>query len=63
MRSTGEIRPDHLVSVREASARTGIPTRRLYKWIQRDKVWSIRVGDRIMLHVDDVQMMSLGKAS
>jgi len=63
MRTTGEISAAHLVSVREASARTGIPTRRLYKWIQHNKVWSIRVGDRIMLHVDDVRMMEIGKAS
>lgn len=63
MRTTGEIRPDHLVSVRAASARTGVPTRRLYKWIERNKIWSIRVGDRIMLHEDDVHMMEMGKAS
>lgn len=63
MRTTGDVRPADLVSVRAASARTGVPVRRLYKWIQREKIWSIRVGDRIMLHDDDVTMLEMSKAS
>lgn len=54
MRDPASVAASRLVSVRAASNRSGIPTRRIYKWIAKDKVWSIRVGDRIMLHTDDV---------
>lgn len=50
----------HLVSVREASRRCGIPRRTLYEWVEKEKVWSIRIGDRIMLHVDDVAAWEYG---
>lgn len=52
-----------LLSVREASRKTGIPPRRLYKWVANEKIWSIRVGGQIMLHVDDVNVLALRKAS
>lgn len=63
MRDPASVSPSDLVSVRKASARTGIPTRRIYKWIALEKVWSIRVGDRIMLHEDDVSIWEARKAS
>lgn len=44
-----------VISVREASARTGIPKRRIYKWIKTGRVWSMTIGDRIMVHRSDVE--------
>ena len=52
-----------LVSVRDASLRTGIPRRTLYRWVKSEKLWSMRVTGRIMLHEYDVAMMEIGKAS
>ena len=63
MRDPAEIPAVHLVSVPEASARSGIPKRTLYRWIAKEKVWSIAVSGRIMMHEDDVRMMELRKVS
>ena len=63
MRDGAAITADHLVSVRAASVRTGIPRRTLYYWAKTEKVWSIVVGGRIMLHTDDVRMLEMRRAS
>jgi len=59
----GSVDLHDLISVRAASDQTGIPRRRIYKWIARDAVWSIKVGNVIMLHKKDVEAWIGEKAS
>jgi len=63
MRDRAAIHAAHLVTVRAASVRTGIPKRTLYHWAQHGKIWSIMVGDRIMLHEEDVRDLELRRVS
>lgn len=52
-----------LVSVSDAAERTGISKRTLYWRVRHGKVWSVVVGDKIMLHEDDVSAWEGSKAS
>lgn len=53
--------PTDLVSVREASRRSGVPLRTLYHWISNGRLESVVVADRICVTVDDVALLT-GKA-
>lgn len=57
MVAAADIPLDALCSVSQAHVKTGIPKRRLYKWIETGKLRSIIVGGVIMLHMDDVALL------
>lgn len=44
---------DDLLSVREASRLTGVPTRTLYDWIAKEKINSFRISDVLFIHRHD----------